>query len=61
MINKIKLLVFINLDAEKINFSYAHDEDKGDYQNIFNKQNHFDTDVINVELGPGDFLVLEKI
>lgn len=55
------ILVFINLDAEKINFSYAHDEDKGVYQNIFNEQSRLDKDVIDVELGPGDFLVLEKI
>lgn len=55
------VIVFLNLNGETLNFSYAHDEDKGTYRDIFNNEINFKEDVLEITLSPGDFLVLEKL
>ena len=55
------LLVFLNLDHKNIELNYHHSGEFGEYINIFDGENGYKNNQVNLVLGPGDFLVLEKV
>ena len=55
------VIVFLNLDNEIIHFNYNMGNEAGIYKNIFLSSSEKIDAVLEINLKPGDYLVLEKI
>ncbi len=54
------VLLFLNLDKEKVASNFISEKCEGNYRNVFSNEMIAITGVIKIELAPGEFLLLEK-